>query len=67
MSQVAELPEKFISLKEASNHLGFPYWKLQRAAKQGLFPTYNIYNGRVLVRLSEVNAAVERSREGDVQ
>lgn len=53
--------EKFLTLKEAANKLGLPTFKLRRAAKQGAFPVYSIYNTRRLVRLSEVIAAIERT------
>ena len=35
-----------------------------RAAKLGIFPTYTLFNKRKLVRLSDVIAAIERSRHG---
>lgn len=57
-------PEKFYTLKEAARLLGLPYFKLARAARLGLFPTYSLLNRRRLVRLSEVIAAIERSRAG---
>jgi hypothetical protein len=64
----ASAPEKLITIKEAANALGLPAWKLGRAASQGLFPTYSLLNSRRLVRLSEVIAAIEASRQGgDVQ
>jgi hypothetical protein len=53
--------EKLVTFKEAAAALGLPYYKLQRAAKAGLFDTYTVYNTRKLVRLSEVNAVIERS------
>lgn len=43
----------------------FAAFKLRRAAKRGLFPTYSILNGRKLVRLSEIVAAIERARTGE--
>jgi hypothetical protein len=51
-------------LVAAAERLGLPVFKIRRAAKLGLFPTYSILNGRKLVRLSEVVAAIERSRSG---
>lgn len=56
--------EKLRTLKEAAAELGLQYFKLQRAARQGLFPTYTLLNGRRLVRLSEIIAVIERSGSG---
>lgn len=56
-------PEKLLTLKQAAEALGLPYFKLQRAAKCGLLDTYRFYNSRPLVRLSEVIAVVECSRQ----
>lgn len=53
-----------MTLKEASTKLQIPYWKLQRAARQRLVKTYSFFNKRSLVRLSEVLALIEASREG---
>jgi hypothetical protein len=57
-------PEPFITLRSAAEQLGLPYFKLQRAARLGLFPTYSLFNKRKLCRLSEVVAAIERSHLG---
>lgn len=59
--------EKLRTLKEAAAELGLQYFKLQRAARQGLIPTYTLLNGRRLVRLSEVLAVIERSRSEDAR
>lgn len=61
---VSEQPEKLITLKAASDALGLPAWKLGRAAKRGVFPTYTLLNTRRLVKLREVVAAIEASRQG---
>ncbi len=57
-------PESFVTLNTASKITGLPLFKLRRAAARGLIPSYRFYNGRVLVRVSEVFAAVEGSRMG---
>jgi hypothetical protein len=59
--------EKFITLREAGEALGIPYYKIRKAAKLRLFPVYHFGNSRMLVRLSEVIAAIERSRVGGEQ
>lgn len=60
-------PEKLVTLQQAADALGVPYFKLQRAARAGIIPTYSLYNSRRLVRLSEVVAAIEATRQGGVQ
>jgi hypothetical protein len=59
--------ERLLTYGAAAAKLGLPIFKIRRAAKRGLFPTYSILNGRKLVRLSEVIAAIERSRTGGDQ
>lgn len=56
--------EKLIPLKAAAEVIGVPTWKLSRAAKQGVIPTYSVLNSRRLVKLSEVVAIIEASRRG---
>jgi hypothetical protein len=57
-------PELLIPVKAAAAALGLPTWKLSRAAKRGIFPTYSLLNSRRLVKLSEVIVAIEASRQG---
>ena len=59
-----EEPEKLLTYKAAADALGIPYFKIQRAAKAKLFPTYRLLNGRPLLRLSEVIAAIDATRDG---
>jgi len=56
--------EPLVTLKQAADALGVPYFKFQRAARSGLIPTYFVYNSRRLVRLSEVIAVVNATRSG---
>lgn len=56
--------EKLLTLQQVEDRLGIPYFKLQRAAKRGLFPTYSIQTKRKLVRLSEVLVAIESTKQG---
>jgi len=60
------LPEKFCRLKEAAGLLGLPYWRLQRAVKNNLLPSYPLPGSSRcrLVLPSEIRAAIMR-REGD--
>jgi hypothetical protein len=64
ISTTPDAPEKLITVKAAAEALGLPTWKLSRAAAQGVFPTYRLLNSRRLVKLSEVLAAIEASRQG---
>lgn len=57
--------EKLLTYKAVSDALGIPYFKIQRAANAKLFPTYRLLNGRALLRLSEVVAAIDATRDGD--
>jgi hypothetical protein len=56
--------EPLLTLNAAAAKLGVPVFKLRRAAKAAMFPTYKLFNSRQLVRLSEVIAAIERTRSG---
>jgi hypothetical protein len=51
-------------LKAAAEHFNLPYFKLQRAARAGIIPTYSVYNSRRLVKLSDVAAIINASRQG---
>ena len=57
-------PEKLFTYRAAAELLGVPYYKIQRAARAGLFPTYRVLNGRPLLRLSEVVAVIDGTRQG---
>jgi hypothetical protein len=56
--------EKLSPIKVAASQLGLPYWKLLRAVKAGLVPSYRFLNSRQLVRPSEIVAVMDRSRTG---
>jgi len=53
---------KYLTLKQAAFELNLPYFKIQRAAKRGLFPTHKLVNSRPLVRIADIKAAIERSQ-----
>jgi hypothetical protein len=59
-----KMPEPLRTLKDIATRLGLPTFKVTRAAKLGIFPTYSLFNKRKLARLSEVLSAIERSRTG---
>lgn len=57
-------PEKLVIIKVAADYFGLPYWKLLRAVKSGLIPSYSPFNSRRLVYLSEVSAYIHSTRSG---
>jgi hypothetical protein len=61
---VETVTEPYRTFKAVSEVTGLPVFKIRRAAKLGIFPTYTLFNKRRLVRLSEVVAAIERSHHG---
>jgi hypothetical protein len=61
---VSEPPEKLIPVKAAAEAIGLPTWKLSRAVAKGQIPSYRLLNSRRLVKLSEVMACIEASRQG---
>lgn len=56
--------EKLLTLGEAADAIGVHYWQLQRAVRSGNVPSYTPFNSRRLVKLSEVVAFIEASRQG---
>jgi hypothetical protein len=64
---MCECDHKYLTLKQAAFDLNLPYFKLQRAAKRGLFPTYKLFNSRPLVRIAEIKAAIERTGRGGAE
>ena len=57
-------PKLLYSMKEAAERLGIPLWKVRRAAKSGLLPTYTFYDQKKYLLLAEVEAVILRSRQG---
>ncbi len=61
-TQGAVATERLLPIADAAAALGLHTWKLRRAVKAGLVPSYTLLNSRRLVRLSEVVAVIEASR-----
>lgn len=57
-------PERLFTITETAEILGIHLWALRRAVKSGAIPSYIPFNSRRLVRLSEVIAFIEASRQG---
>ncbi len=56
--------ERMLTLQQAAEELGVHTWALRRAIKSGTIPAYAPFNGRKLVRLSEIVAAIDASKIG---
>lgn len=56
--------EALVTLSVAAEALNLHLWQLQRAVKRGDIPSYTPFNSRKLVRLSEVIAFIDASRQG---
>jgi hypothetical protein len=48
--------DRLRTYREASELLGLPYFKVQRAALKGLIPTYSLLNSRKYVTLRDIIA-----------
>ena len=55
--------EPFVTIKDAAAMLGLPYHLVQRATRSGAFPSYR-FDHRIRVRVSELEAVIERSKTG---
>jgi excisionase family DNA binding protein len=56
--------EPLHTITSAAELLGVHAWALRRAVKRGDIPSYTPFNSRKLVRLSEVEAAINASKIG---
>jgi excisionase family DNA binding protein len=57
-------PEHLLTIQQAAEVLHIHVWQLRRAIKRGAIPSYQPFNTRKLVRLSEVEAAIYATRQG---
>lgn len=71
VSNIAPIPredfsgiEPMFTIQKAAEILGVHVWALRRAIKAGTIPAYVPFNGRKLVRLSEVAAAINAAKVG---
>jgi hypothetical protein len=55
--------DRLRTFKDAAEKLGIPYFKVQRAARRGLIPTYSLVNTRKYVRLRDILHAMCGSSE----
>ncbi len=56
--------ETLLTIQLAAEQLGVHIWALRRAVNSGSIPAYQPFNGRKLVRLTEVVAAINASKIG---
>lgn len=63
----ADLSLQFLTIREAAEILGLTYVQLQRAIRRGIVPSYRPFGRRILVRLSEVVAAIEAAKIGGAE
>lgn len=59
--------ERLLNLKDAAEAIGAKYWQVQRAVQRGDIPSYLPFTSRKLVKLSEVVAYIDSSRQGGVR
>lgn len=52
---------KLRTFRAASEALNIPYFKIQRAARTGLIPTYSILNSRKYVKIGDILKAMSPS------
>lgn len=64
MQEQSLSPGKLLTFRDAADLVGARYWQIQRAVKRGDIPSYKPFNSRKLVRLSEVIAFIDASRQG---
>jgi excisionase family DNA binding protein len=54
--------EPLLTVRQVAERLGLPHFKVSRAVKSGIIPSYRFYNSRRLLRLSEVLGVIESTR-----
>lgn len=47
--------EQLLTIREAAEALGLPYYKIQRSVQRGLLPSYRLLNSRRYVRLRDIH------------
>ena len=52
--------EKLYTFQKAAAALNIHTWKIRRAVKRGLVPSYTLLNSRRLVRISDIEAALAK-------
>jgi excisionase family DNA binding protein len=63
-SQTHAKPEPLLTIPEACGIFNLKSHVLRRAIKARSIPSYRLGNGRIRLRASDINAAIEASRSG---
>ena len=63
-SQHHPKPEPLLTIAEACGLFNLKSYVLRRAIKARSIPSYRLGNGRIRLRASDINAAIEASRSG---
>lgn len=66
-SQPHGKPESLLTIAEACSLFNLKPHVLRRAIKARSIPSYRLGNGRIRLRASDINAAIEASRSGGVK
>ena len=53
-ARIVEDLDQLRTFRSAADLLGIPYFKIQRAARAGLIPTYSLLNARKYVKLRDI-------------
>jgi hypothetical protein len=61
-TDLARTPERLLTMREAAEALGLPYFKIQRSVRLGLLPSYRLLNSRRYVKVHDI---LERMAEED--
>jgi len=56
--------ERLLTINEAAEAIGCHVWQLRRAVRRGDIPSFTPFNSRKLVKLSEVVAYIDATRQG---
>lgn len=55
MDNTIDLVDRLLTLKQAAELTGLPYFKIQRAVKNGMLPSYKLFNNRKYVKLRDIH------------
>lgn len=50
--------QRFRTVPQAARATGIPSYKIRRAVQAGVIPSYGVLDGRIYVRIDDINAAM---------
>lgn len=59
-ANVSKTADQLLTIREAAEAFKLPYFKVQRAVRMGLVPSYSLYNSRKYVKRSDIEKAMSR-------